>query len=78
MCNDAEALVPRLAGILKHGVGVNTRVGGARFISQLALRMGPAIRPSSGALIKVPQVSHKSEVVNLIPHQLVGSHDYHA
>lgn len=48
-----EALVPRLAGVVKRGVGVNTRVGAARFVSSLALRMGPDIRPSSGALIKV-------------------------
>ena len=48
----AEALVPRLSNIVRRGVGVNTRVGAARFISGLALRMGPDIRPSSGALIK--------------------------
>jgi proteasome component ECM29 len=45
--------VPRLAGIVRHGVGVNTRVGAARFVGQLVLRMGPDVRPASGALIKV-------------------------
>ena len=45
--------MPRLGSIAKRGVGVNTRVGAARFVSSLALRLGPLIRPSSGALIKV-------------------------
>lgn len=49
--------MPRLAGIVKRGVGANTRIGAARFISGLALRMGPDIRPSSGALIKVPRLA---------------------
>lgn len=45
--------MPKLGSIAKRGVGVNTRVGAAKFVAALALRMGPAIRPSSGALIKV-------------------------
>ncbi len=52
-CRHAEALVPRLGQIVRRGVGVNTRVGAARFISGLALRMGADMRPASGALIKV-------------------------
>ena len=38
---------------VKRGMGLNTRVGAARFITSLAMRVGPEIRPSAGALIKV-------------------------
>ncbi len=53
----AEVLVPKLGSIAKRGVGLNTRVGAAKFVGALALRMGTDIRPSSGALIKVPAFS---------------------
>ena len=38
---------------VKRGVGLNTRVGVARFITSLVMRVGPDVRPSAGALIKV-------------------------
>jgi len=56
-----EALVPKLGSIAKRGVGVNTRVGAAKFVAALALRMGPAIRPSSGALIKAFVAAARTE-----------------
>ena len=52
--------MPRLSNIAKRGVGVNTRVGAAKFVSSLALRLGPDVRPSSGALIKVRPRPHPS------------------
>lgn len=48
-----EALVPALCQLLKRGVGVNTRVGSARFVASLATRMGSDIRPHTGTLLKV-------------------------
>ena len=48
-----DALVPALCQLLKRGVGVNTRVGSARFVANLAARMGSDIRPQTGTLLKV-------------------------
>ena len=48
-----EALMPVLGQLLKRGVGLNTQVGAARFISSLAMRLGSDLRPQSGALLKV-------------------------
>lgn len=48
-----DALVPALCQLLKRGVGVNTRVGSARFVASLAARMGSDIRPHTGTLLKV-------------------------
>ena len=47
-----EALVPVLSQLVKRGVGLNTQAGAARFISSLATRMGTALQPQSGALLK--------------------------
>ncbi|KAK9834910.1 hypothetical protein WJX81_007994 [Elliptochloris bilobata] len=46
------ALAPRLAQLIKRGVGVNTRVGAARFVAALAARLGSDARPHTGVLIK--------------------------
>ena len=48
-----EVLVPRLTQLVRRGVGLNTRVGTARFIGSLATRMGSEVRPHTGVLIKV-------------------------
>lgn len=45
-------LVPRLAAVIKRGVGLTTRVGAARFVGQLCLRVGPALRAPAPQLIK--------------------------
>lgn len=53
---DAAALgklVPAVCQLLKRGVGVNTRVGSARFVAALLDRMGSDIRPHTGTLLKV-------------------------
>ena len=47
------ALVPRLSQLVTRGVGLNTRVGTARFIGQLTGRLGADVRPHTAALIKV-------------------------
>lgn len=49
----AESLVPVLTSLVRRGVGLNTKVGTARFIRQLAARLGSDMRPLSGELIKV-------------------------
>ena len=49
------ALVPRLTQLVARGVGLNTRVGVARFIGALVTRLAADIRPQSGPLIKVTQ-----------------------
>lgn len=46
------ALAPRLAQLIKRGVGVNTRVGAARFVAALAARLGSDARPHASILIK--------------------------
>ena len=46
------ALAPKLAQLIKRGLGVNTRVGTARFVASLADRLGSDARPHTGILIK--------------------------
>lgn len=48
-----DALVPKLAALVKRGVGLNTRAGTARFIGLLSQRLGTALGPSCGTLISV-------------------------
>ena len=47
------ALMPRLTQLISRGVGLNTRVGTARFVGQLTSRLHSDIRPHAGTLIKV-------------------------
>ncbi|CAM6125657.1 unnamed protein product [Calypogeia fissa] len=56
-----ELLVPRLIQLVRSGVGLNTRAGVARFINQLAMRVGFDLKPHSGALLKVLFSAVKSE-----------------
>ena len=51
----ASALVPRVVGIVRQGVGLPTRCGTARFIGQLAVTpgaVGQEVRKMSGKLLK--------------------------
>ncbi len=48
------ALLPVLTGILARGVGLNTKMGTARFIRGVALRAASDLRPHAPALLKVP------------------------
>jgi proteasome component ECM29 len=48
-----EALTPALCQLVRRGVGLNTRVGTARFVANLSVRLGGGVRPQSGALLKV-------------------------
>lgn len=45
-------LVPKLAGVIRRGTGLTTRVGAARFIVSLAGRNGPALRAPAPQLTK--------------------------
>ena len=47
-----KELVPAIGGVLRSGVGLNTRAGAARFISRLCLRRGSLVRPHAGKLFK--------------------------
>eukprot|EP00741_Cyanophora_paradoxa_P018696 tig00021073_g18045.t1 len=47
-----EALVPRLAAAIRSGVGLTTRGGTARFITQLAATSAELLRPHSQRLLK--------------------------
>ncbi|GMH36012.1 hypothetical protein BSKO_03880 [Bryopsis sp. KO-2023] len=47
------SLVPKLVEMVRRGVGLNTRVGTARFIGQLATRMTSELTPHTAALAKV-------------------------
>ncbi|CAK9147573.1 unnamed protein product [Ilex paraguariensis] len=48
-----ELLVPRLAQLIRSGVGLNTRVGLANFISLLVQKVGVRIKPFTGMLLKL-------------------------
>jgi proteasome component ECM29 len=56
-----ELLVPKLVQLVRSGVGLNTRAGTARFISQLATRVGFELKPHSGVLLKVLFSAVKTE-----------------
>lgn len=57
-----ESLTPRLAELTRTGVGLNTRAGVARFISQLVERCGPVqMKPQTAALLKVLIPALRSE-----------------
>lgn len=45
-------LAPRLAALVRRGVGLATRAGAGRFISQVARRLGSDIQPSAPQLMK--------------------------
>ncbi|KAK8595997.1 hypothetical protein V6N13_000661 [Hibiscus sabdariffa] len=47
-----EMLVPRLANLVRSGVGLNTRVGVATFINLLVQKVGVDIRPYSNMLLR--------------------------
>ncbi|MCO5551056.1 hypothetical protein L7F22_004553 [Adiantum nelumboides] len=47
-----EILVPRLVQLVRSGVGLNTRVGVAKFISLLIQQQGPQMRKFAGILLK--------------------------
>jgi len=48
-----ELLVPRLVQLVRSGVGLNTRVGVARFISFLVQNVGSDIKPFINSLVKI-------------------------
>ncbi|CAM6029521.1 unnamed protein product [Sphagnum balticum] len=48
-----EILIPRLVQLIRSGIGLNTRVGVAKFISMLAQHVGVEMRPHSATLLKV-------------------------
>ncbi|MEW5310738.1 MAG: hypothetical protein WDW38_002506 [Sanguina aurantia] len=46
------ALIPALTGLLKRGVGLNTKVGTARFVRSLVVHSASSIAPHAPALLK--------------------------
>ncbi|KAJ7569419.1 hypothetical protein O6H91_01G077400 [Diphasiastrum complanatum] len=56
-----DLLVPRLIQLVRSGVGLNTRVGIAKFMSLLAQQVGTSISLHSGPLLKVLIPTVKSE-----------------
>ncbi|KAL8545025.1 hypothetical protein ACS0TY_005289 [Phlomoides rotata] len=48
-----ELLVPRLAQLVKSGIGLNTRVGVANFITLLVQKVGVDIKPFTSRLLKL-------------------------
>ncbi|KAL6762246.1 proteasome stabiliser-domain-containing protein [Haematococcus lacustris] len=61
-----EALLPVLAGIVRRGVGLNTKVGTARFIRSVAARAGSALRPHAPTLVKALTSAMRSERSNVV------------
>ena len=47
-----DALVPKLTSTMRKGVGLNTRVGAARFVQALAARQGADLAHKCGHLMK--------------------------
>ncbi len=60
-------LLPVLSTVLNRGVGLNTKIGAARFIRNLAQRAGNDVRPHAPALIKVSIHSHGVLALSLGP-----------
>ncbi|KAG7637570.1 Armadillo-type fold [Arabidopsis thaliana x Arabidopsis arenosa] len=48
-----EQLIPRLTQLVRGGVGLNTRVGVASFISLLVQKVGSEIKPFTGMLLRL-------------------------
>ncbi|KAG6414017.1 hypothetical protein SASPL_126733 [Salvia splendens] len=48
-----ELLVPRLSQMVRSGIGLNTRVGVANFISQLVQKVGLDIKPFTSTLLRL-------------------------
>ncbi|CAE6013918.1 unnamed protein product [Arabidopsis arenosa] len=48
-----DQLIPRLTQLVRGGVGLNTRVGVASFISLLVQKVGTEIKPFTGMLLKL-------------------------
>jgi hypothetical protein len=51
-----SALLPVLSDVISRGVGLNTKMGAARFVRQVASRAASGIRPHAPALCKVTRV----------------------
>ncbi|KAG8388927.1 hypothetical protein BUALT_Bualt02G0176200 [Buddleja alternifolia] len=51
--NSLELLVPRLSQLARSGVGLNTRVGVANFITLLVQKVGVSIKPFANVLLKL-------------------------
>jgi hypothetical protein len=58
--------VPRLAQLVRRGVGLNTRVGAARFVVSIAARLGSDLQPFAPALLKV-RIGEKYPALNAVP-----------
>ncbi|XP_076926250.1 uncharacterized protein LOC143589348 isoform X1 [Bidens hawaiensis] len=56
-----EQLIPRLSQLARSGVGLNTRVGVASFISLLVQKVGDSIKPFTNTLLKLLFVVVKEE-----------------
>lgn len=56
-----EVLVPRLIQLVRTGVGLNTRVGLAKFISLLTQKVGSDMKKYAGALLKVLKTVSQEE-----------------
>ncbi len=54
-----KAQVPKLCGLVKRGIGLNTRTGCARFIISLTTRQGADIKPHTAAFIKVTNLPQR-------------------
>ncbi len=62
-----ETLGPRLCTLVRRGVGLNTRVGAARFISSLAMRLASDMRRQSGNIITVRILPPPASYLLLLP-----------
>ncbi|KAL3147888.1 hypothetical protein ABBQ32_002606 [Trebouxia sp. C0010 RCD-2024] len=56
-----EEMVPKLCGLVKRGIGLNTRTGCARFITALTTRQGADIKPHTAAFIKALVTAARAE-----------------
>ncbi|KAF5778932.1 putative armadillo-like helical, proteasome component Ecm29 [Helianthus annuus] len=56
-----EQLIPRLSQLVRSGVGLNTRVGVASFISLLVQKVGDSIKPFTSTLLRLLFVAVKEE-----------------
>ncbi|KAF5832303.1 proteasome stabiliser-domain-containing protein [Dunaliella salina] len=68
-----ETLLPTVANIIRHGVGLNTKVGAARFARSLTSRAGSAMRAHAPPLLKALTSATRAERSNTVRKAYAGA-----
>jgi len=68
-----ETVLPTVANIIRHGVGLNTKVGAARFARSLTSRAGSAMRTHAPPLLKALTSATRAERSNTVRKAYAGA-----